>query len=422
MLPLVPIEHNAQDMTENSPWRKVLSSPTSSAAIQRAVLISAAVLQHNSLPWPFQALSPSARNNLLAVVRALGVKVDGVQTTGWELWQETQDDRTLPIHSNETVHKLVNTAADPDADDSDSSVLSPPVKRRRSVPHTPHVDSEVISPTRHTDIEQRPGAQVQHADTSASKPSQLREAVKEPSAQHLKFAEELNNWARLCPHTPPPTEAVDQIARCTAAAQIIACIVPPDAPPSIRAVILSALTDKVGINFATQLTNVVVIPYLVSLKLPAPRDVMQAIERLATRHWRAVLPVYEHFACEKQPVNGAVAEILVRMASAVDVQGAKSALLTYCKAVWGEDGVRVVEALVCQCKTESGIAEALVMALEKNITGSEKSVRFGKLLFTCVKDVSGIIEQFCEPMRSITARSNVFLAKRALTLLQNSQK
>ncbi|CDF34633.1 unnamed protein product [Chondrus crispus] len=144
---------------------------------------------------------------------------------------------------------------------------------------------------------------------------------------------------------------------------------------------------------------------------------MQALVAFAERHWRVAVRLYRVCA-EESPVSGAVAEVLVRTAPVVAPAGALKGLRAWCEATWGEDGIRVVEALLGKCKNEEDAARLVVLALEKNVVGLEKSVRFGKLLFTVVRDLPGVADNFREQMESICSRSNVFLAKRALTVLR----
>lgn len=243
----------------------------------------------------------------------------------------------------------------------------------------------------------------------------------QPSAAEFKHAEALKQWASISPHTAPPSQAVQVVSRCTAVETILQQIVPNDTMPQLLGPIVRVLTESIGTSFANHVIIVLVKPYMKSLSAPASRDVMDALVAFSRRHWRASLVLYEVFMGRDCSVNGAVAEILVRISAVLNAEGSLQALQACCRGTWGEDGVRVVEALLGRCKNNEGVATLLVAALQRNVIGSEKSVRFGKLLFTVVKDLPGTAKH-AEAIEAVCSRCKVFLAKRALSLVQSKQR
>lgn len=392
--------------TTKSPWNRILCARTTSQAIELAADIPLPQLNDTPLPLDFEQLSFHAQENARAVGRALGVRVPGLKETGWELWEETEEDREffrdVDVNDGKDDHldKLHGGESNSEEmedlfDDEDSDVLMGDDKHRSKT----------------TDATGLPGKGGRSGVDN-------QEAVKTPTTEESNAAETLKSWAISSSHTTPPADAVEIISRSGSVPALLSIIVPKDGLPDVLAPVISAFTENAGSAFASILMNSMVIPYTNNLKAPAPRDIMQALVSFSDRHWRVGVGFYEFFSEQETAVSGAVAEIMVRTAAVITLDGAMQGLRTWCKATWGEDGIRVIEALLARCKTEAGVAGLVVPALERNVIGSEKSVRFGKLLFTVVRDLPGIAEDFGAPLESICSRSTVFLAKRALTLLR----
>lgn len=263
----------------------------------------------------------------------------------------------------------------------------------------------------------KPTEQTYHASLMerSQTPSQILSGIE------LKHAETLKQWASNSSHTAPPPEAVHAVSRCTAVETTLRLIVPENATSQLLGPVVRILTESIGTSFANHIVMILVEPYLKTLNAPAPRDIMDALVSFSKRHWRATLPLYDIFMQSGSSVNGAVAEVLVRISTVLSTEGSLQAFQMCCRGLWGEDGVRVVEALLSKCKNSEGVATLLVAALQKNVIGSEKSVRFGKLLFTAAKDVPDIADEHTEAMEAVCSRCKAFLAKRALSLVQSKR-
>jgi len=107
-----------------------------------------------------------------------------------------------------------------------------------------------------------------------------------------------------------------------------------------------------------------------------------------------------------------------RIAGKLPAASAFGALQLICSAAkWGEPDVRLAEALIAKCRDENGLASVIVGGLERHVGGLGKSLRFGKLLLTVVKDVANVKENYGGVIRNVAGQSSVFLAKRAILLL-----
>lgn len=339
-----------------NPWLPVLTSPSPSEAIERAAVLPS--LQHCALPTEYARLSRRARRNLDAVRRSLGLGGARPSALGAALG--------------------------------------------RSAP--------------------RPRKRPRAASSSSSDGEGAPEAPPEPAATpaELAHAATLHKWALQAPHTEPPRVALDAVLAAVHPACVLPIVLPDNAPAEAAAAVIASFTNCAGVTVVASLVQDVLVRRVSMLVAPAPRDVMQAVVALAERHWRAAIGLFELLAEGREKINGPIAEILVRVAAAVEIEGAVQALRTCCEGVWGEDGVRVVEALISRCKSEQHVAEIVVPGLERNVNGLEKSLRFGKLLLVVVKEVPQAAEKFTDVIRSVAGRSTVFLAKRAISLLPNS--
>jgi hypothetical protein len=242
----------------------------------------------------------------------------------------------------------------------------------------------------------------------------------EPTAADMAAAAILLQWATGSPHAPVPQAELSVVLSATGPAPLLRAALPDTLSAEGTAVLLTVIVAGCGARVASALGEAVLLPRLAALAAPAPRDLMKAIVSFAEAHWRATLPLYSLLgaAGDGQLVSGPAAEVLVRVAAVLTVQGAREALLVCCAGVWREEGVPVLEALLAKCKGEAGIAAALVSALERNVVGMEGSLRFGKLLFLCVKGVPEVCAQHSAGVRNAASKSTVFLAKRALALLE----
>lgn len=407
-------------MRKKTPWDRILSAPTTSHALELASFYPPTDLSNMRMPLGYEHLSRRARNNARAVRRALGVKVEGLLETGWETWQETDLDRvSLSLNdnncadSNNDMEEITSTAEEDLLDEAEVEQVSIAKDDKSST--KPVHSLRARSPRKETGGPERLSKR-QRTEVLSAKRSASVEPM--PTAEEVKHAEKLNHWATTSPHIPPPSDSVRIISQSSSVPSLLQITAPPHAISNVLAAIVTVFTENAGSSFARHVVAVLVIPYVKELKAPAPRDVMQAIVSFFERHWRAILALYVYICDRDVPVNGAVAELLVRIAGVTPVQGAAESFRMICRSPWGEDGIRVVEALLLRCKAEKGIASSLVPALEKNVAGSERSVRFGKLLFTAVRDIPDIASTFRESMESICSRSKVFLSKRALTELR----
>lgn len=408
-----------------STWERILSAPSTSLAIERAALVPFSELPHIPLPAKFPQLSDYAQRNLLAVIRALGLNISGVSNRGWDVWKPTESEQLLNVTATNVLSKRPTPCPAEDG--------FPLRKRMRQTHDVQQSKRANCSSPEILDKQGNVGRNINSEDKIdvINTDAQLlpvknalpdHDVDKPPSTEQIKCAKEVKKWALLSSHTDPPADAVAQVTRAANASKLLSIMMQSDASPTLRATIIATFSENVGSTFAGQLMKTLVIPYVSQLKAPASREIMQAIVSFCEMHWRAAVTLFQSFITDKNAVNGAIAEVLVRVSAVITVEGGMQCLSAYCNSPWGEDGIRVVEALLTRCKDEQGIAAILIPSLERNVLGLEKSVRFGKLLFTTAKDVSGILGAYEETMESIATRSKVFLAKRALSLLRSKAK
>lgn len=405
-------------MKRASPWDRILRAHSTCVAVELAARLPVSELSNSELPLSFESLSRRSQLNVRAVRRALGVRVTGVAETGWEIWQETEAELRTRT-ANRTAKPTLGEKREGGSILDDEGLFEEGHSRRQNdqqVNDTACNPKEVSSSAIARNVENRlDGTKRLKADKEGEE--NALEAKEAPAANEVKFAEQLSHWATSSPHAAPPKEAVQAISRSAHVPALLRIIAPHERLASLLAPVVSVFTESVASSSAIYVVEILVVPYVNELNAPAPRDVMQATLSFAERHWRAILSLFSH-VCERQtPVNSAVAELLVRIAAVMPAQGAMLGFRAFSQIVWGEHGIRVVEALLMKSRTEKGIAGILVPALERNGPGSEKSVRFGKLLFSCVRDVPDIASTYKDAMESICSRSKVFLAKRALAML-----
>lgn len=246
-------------------------------------------------------------------------------------------------------------------------------------------------------------------------------AAAAPSAEELQAAKSLSQWATSSPHAPPPGDALSVALAAENAESVVRAMFPEELVVDAVAALLACVGEGCGARFATAVGEAVVGPRVRALTEPAPRELMKAVVGLAEKHWRAVVPLYALVGGkgrgDGKGVGGPSAEVLVRCASVLPREGLRDALLLCCGGVWQEEGVPVVEALLGKCKGEDGVTDALVGAFERSVGSLEKSVRFGKLLFIAVKEFPEARQLHAARIRNVAAKSKVYLAKRAVGLL-----
>lgn len=423
-------------------WERILRARTTSEAIELAVLVPVSELTSTPLPVEFSELSNRARLNLLAVNRSFEVTIGGVEDDGWKLWNKTSFEREVRgIHNCESHLQASPAAKRPRLESEEeqkqghkmcSMLPETSTSHRRHRLRAQGRDSGIPAPTtpakdtsEGTELTKECNATEANVNATAhpNKPSKLTQVIAppadKPSPAEFKCVETVKDWALHSPHTSPPSEALRVIGCSACAALLLNSMIPEDATPTFLAAVIGSFSESVGSGFAGHLMEIVIGPFVLSLKVPASREVMQAIEKFSGLHWRAAIDLFKNFDKDTNPVTGPIAEVLVRVGGTLNGEAALQALRFYCKCSWGEAGIRVVEELMLKCKEDKELASILVPALESNVIGSEKSVRFGKLLFTAVKDLPGLSDEFVQAMESVIARSKVFLAKRARTLLQS---
>lgn len=383
-----------------------------------ATLVPLRELQQTPLPIPFSELSPNAQKNLKALCRAFETSFDGIRDDGWDHWKEEPRDAT---EWGKVLEKVNQTPLQPVQCDSSEHHSD-----------TGSNESVRLAPSRNGSRD--PSIRGNGAEKSMKKSSGMkvtdkvtptcptREKNNSINAEERKSAERIKNWAQMSSHKTPPQEAMNIVSKSSNLSQILQLIVPHDASPLLRAAVISSFTEKLGTSMASLLMEATILPYVQELKAPAPREVMKSVVTFCSFHWRSAIMLFSYFAQDNQRVNGAIAELLSRVGSELEAEAALSAFKEYCTGVWGEDGIRVVEALLSRCKEQPDVLDILMPSLEKNVIGMEKSVRFGKLLFTIVKDLPVIENQYAQLFESVAERSKVFLAKRALSLLRTNNK
>lgn len=223
---------------------------------------------------------------------------------------------------------------------------------------------------------------------------------------------------------------------------------------STLASLLTALTDYVPTHLANIVYSLIIFPYLKSLTSPALRDMLNAIILFTQRHWRfASCLVFSPFVTVSGPntpvLNKSIIEILIKIAeSSLPQPTCKQVLSSLCNPnsiAWTDPLVPLIDILVMRVTNkvklkseknsatndvahdgldnEQEINELLVhimTGMEINSKNLERSVRFSKLIYNLVKDMSTECRQLNQArIISICKSNKQFLAKRALTILQS---
>ncbi|CAN8062477.1 unnamed protein product [Agarophyton chilense] len=407
----------------SSIWEKLLTAPSTSEAIERASHHSILDIQQTPLPIPFDEMSPNAQENLRAISRAFEVSLGGIEVQGWNLWTDGargMDDWQMAIL------EIKQSRPRPEEDGAPQSSLTISDSKTLETEKSQAVENE-ITPASNLAGESEEKKR-KHLLNKSSHGSGTHSSLKVSGnqkkgldAEVKKNAELIRNWALFSPHTEPSQVAIDVLLGSAETSRILQYIVPNGSTPLMRAAVISCFTERIGSSAANVMMEETIIPYVQILKAPAPREVMTAVVNFCTFHWRAALGLYTHIAHSDQKVNGAIAELLARVAAGISPEAALSALKEYSRCTWGEDGIRVIEALMAKSKDQPGVVSAIAPSLEKNVIGMEKSVRFGKLLFTMVKEFPVVENEYEQVLESVAARSKVFLAKRALSYMKNKK-
>jgi Fanconi Anaemia group E protein FANCE len=360
------------------PWLAIATACSTSRAVELAALLPPSI--PFALPCAIEELPPRARSNLAAVSRALYWTLPGVPPPPVPSARVVSDQQTAQLSDNK---------------------------------HAPLLDPRPVREAQNrATVDKSLGAAVVDQ-------VQAQTPVARPTRAELAHSSTLVHWAQHSPHTATPPAALTAVLSTSEPAALLRATISAELPAEATAALITAIVTGCGARVASALTETVVLIRVAALSAPAPRDLMKSIVALAEAHWRAVMPLYSLLGNERvdTPVTGPTAEVLVRIAAVLDPQGAKEALLLCCSGMWREEGVRVIEALLAKCKSEPGVAAAVVAGLEQNVQGMEKSLRFGKLLHVCCKDIPDVSTTHADVMRSIASKSTVFLAKRAIALL-----
>lgn len=405
-------------MEKTNPWSEILWSKTSSQALKRALSYDSSNLSRTPLPAPIESLPKRVYSNAAVVRRALGVKIDGISESGWELWSdsdELDDEPACPGNPQLT----------------DTTPSQPQPSKEATDDRDSHEQNEIQQETGDYPI-QRVEVQIgslenientHQGETSENREQRLHlqaSAKSQPTADDIKHASALKTWAKRSPHTSPPADALSHIARSENLVTLMPIMVPPNSSEPLRAAIISALTDSISTIGAEHVQDHLIIPYLNELKTSATREMLTAIVQFYARHWRPTTILYRHFSSVNAPLNSAVAEVLTRIVPGLTDGAVSEALGEVCNAQWSESTIPLVEALITRCKNSKGVAAVFIPAFLRNVTSLEKSIRFGKLLFFVVKEVSEVRENHKATMENVCGRCKAFLAKRAMALLQES--
>lgn len=392
-----------------SAWARVARAPTPSQAVELAALLPPGTPL--DLPVAVSALPPRCRHNLAAVARALSLHLPGVPPPPPPPAYAAALDASPSAQALAPAPPSTSPPRSP-APEQPASPASPPLSSSDAAGAAPRAASPSLAAaavgTSAAPLAATAAAAAADADKAAA-----------PTAAEVDAALALRRWATEAPHTPAPAAALARFSAAESATAVMRVAFPDDLPSQAAAALLAAVAAACGARTAAAAGASVVAPRLRALTAPAPRDMMAAVVAFADAHWRAAVPLFSMLGAPSaaDAASGPAAEVLVRVAGALSAESAREALVLGCEGLWREEAVPVVEALLTKCSTEEGVADVLVPALERNIVGMESSIRFGKLLFVCTKNVPAIRSAHASNMRSIAGKSTVFLSKRALALL-----
>lgn len=405
-------------MKRPAPWRKILCSENSNQALKRALSYRPSDLSQTPLPVSIENLPKRAYYNASVVRRAMGVSINGLSETGWEAWSDCDElDQETTRSEKPRLAEKASSRHQPEKESEDNHKELQAQNMIRVIDDCSiQKETSLKVSTDNTEKKHQgnePGKREKDCELRISTKSQ-------PTTDEVKYATALKTWAKHSPHTPPPADALMHIVRGENLMTLMSIMVPSDSSEPLRAAIVSALTDSIPTTAAEHVQTHLIIPYLDELKASATREMLTAIVQFYTRHWRPTTLLYRHFSSDSQQLNSAVAEVLTRIVTGLTDDAVFEALGEVCNSQWSERTIPVVEALVARCKNSKRAAAVIVPALIRNVTSLEKSVRFGKLLFFMVKDVSEVRENYKQSMENVCGRCKAFLAKRALALLNHT--
>ncbi len=338
-------------------WAAVASAPTSAAAVTCAVK---RVRPHDMarVPRDIEGLPARARLNVDAALRVLEIGP----------YAETPPTPTATVNAKPAEDRSV----------------------RRRITH-------IITP-----------AQSQSNDAEMARPPSPPKQKPTDDPALRNHVANLRRWAAESAHTAPPTAAIRAVC---AVPDIAPLLLPASTSAAAAAALVSATAEHGGALFAASMCAPL-SALLRALSAPAPRDLLGALERLAALHPGSALALFH------APGAFPAAEALARVAAHLPPRDAAAALAQLCDAgAWGEPDVKLVDAVLARCKSDPGVGDTLVAGLERHVGELEKSIRFGKLLLTAVRDVDGVKDRHAAVIRNVASRSTVFLAKRAAKLL-----
>lgn len=416
-------------------WNQILSSASTSEAINQALSINASLFNQIPLPFPESQLSSHALNNLRAVRRALAVP-HLASKHGWEAWSDEEDTsqegagqdqgHNATDHHMQDVESAHSIESDRSAQPSElskSSEESVSQESDSSSLRAQDAQGDPVAPRpQRPELEQQ--AQTQRTQQKQQPNLEIEAEAESATAEFIKHANTLSTWAKTSPHMLPPQDALLKLTQSPALSTYLDTLVDATTLPPHRAALLSALTDHIPPSMAPPVQSHLILPYLQTLTSPAIREMLTAIVNFTTRHWRPTAIIFSHFtASESTPINGPLAEVLSRIAQAIPPQAALPALETFANSTWTPQSIPLAEALVARCKSHDSLPSILLPALHRNVTHMEKDVRFGKLLFAIVKDIPALSQSptHKQTMEAICLRSKVYLGKRALTLLRQKK-
>ena len=397
-------------MITDEQWEAILTASTSSEAVSRALRYSLSDLCESPLPLPYEKMSERSQSNARVISRAFDITLDDVPAGGWSKWTHSEEDIALARLWDDQI-SLHRIHADlGQVEGEDKTVLT---KTKTTAVHElamiPHDNSRVSMKKPKSNITPESRA------IDIPRPAPAQQA---PTVEELKAAETIRIWAQQYSHREAPRQAVSVVAKSPCTTQLLKTIVSSNASSTLRGTVIVAFSENGGSSVATALVTTLIVPYLNALKAPASRELMHATVKFAEVHWRPSLRLFQGYDSSKRRLNSPVAEVLVRVCGVLSGEGALRALSLFGQSHWGENGIRVVEALLGKCKESKEVEPILIAALQRNVVGLERSVRFGKLLFTVVTRFPDLSQENRHALMSISERSSAFLAKRAVTVLR----
>lgn len=391
-------------------WEKILSCSCSSEAVNLASDLHPADLSESPLPTRPDQLSKRAFDNLVSVCRALEVHVDGLQNDFWSIWAESEDSGDESDSKNDRVLGIVKGGTSH-------------VHGQASLkPHLERAISRNSSNGSDKDADKERGSHAAQQTNDIGEHLEVADSQKNsetPSAEDLKHASVLKQWGQQFAHQPPPEKSLYHVSHSVCFAMLLKEIVPPTSTPALRAAILGALAKDLPSSVAPIVQCQIIIPFLKQLQTPAPREMLSAILSFTSRHFRHVVAIFSTFSSQFHAISNGVAEILALIVPTVPQQVALDAFKLVASATWSEVTIPLVSAMTSRCQSSPAFLDLLVPALDRNAPHLDKSVRYGKLLFSLVSEVPQIRHSYKEPIEAICLRSKMFLAKRALTLLRS---